>query len=307
MRYIDFHCDTMLKYYLANENRQENETYHVTSRKLATGQCLIQCLAHFDDRERSHYSFPQILDFIKNTDTLIANIPLYKKIGSVRETDVNKVNVMYTVEDAGSLNSNIDRIKVLYDMGVRIIGLTWNYQNCLASPNSSNMILMNSGLTPFGMDAVDYMDELGIIVDVSHISDKSFYDVAKRMKRPFIASHSNARGLTFHPRNLTDPMIKLLAEKGGVIGVNFAKNFLGNADITRIDDIVAHIKYIADVGGIDVVALGSDFDGIEDELEIKDASGMPLLAEALSKAGFSTGDVEKIFFANAFRVLRQYV
>ena len=150
------------------------------------------------------------------------------------------------------------------------------------------------------------MEELGIIIDVSHLSDKGFYDVLKYTEKPFVASHSGSRSVCPVARNLSDDMIRLLSKRGGVTGVNYCSAFIedGNEEFTSIDGILRHIRHIADVGGIDCVGLGSDFDGIGNRLEIKDCSGMPKLYEAL-KSYFSEEEIEKIFYKNVLRVYRE--
>ena len=157
---------------------------------------------------------------------------------------------------------------------------------------------------------VKEMNRLGIIIDVSHLSDAGFYDVLKYTTGPFVASHSNARAVCNHCRNLTDDMIRELAKRGGVTGINYAADFLrevpeGEKNFSYISDMVKHIKHIVEVGGIDCVGLGSDFDGIEQNLEMKDASYLPQLADALRAEGFSEEDIEKIFYKNVLRVFKE--
>ncbi|MEL7597882.1 MAG: membrane dipeptidase, partial [Clostridiaceae bacterium] len=131
------------------------------------------------------------------------------------------------------------------------------------------------------------------------------YDVVKYSKAPFIASHSNARALTNNPRNLTDKMIKLLSEKGGIIGLNFFGEFLGGDEYSKIDDMVRHINHIKNIGGIDVICIGSDFDGINSKLEINNIGEIDKLLASLTKNGFSENEIEKIFYKNALRLLKE--
>jgi membrane dipeptidase len=163
---------------------------------------------------------------------------------------------------------------------------------------------MNKGLTAFGREVVHEMNRLGMIIDVSHLSDKGFYDVAELSEAPFIASHSNSRSIKENSRNLTDEMIKLLAQKGGVTGINFFGSFLSNDNLSRVDDMVRHIKHIKSVGGIEVIALGTDFDGIEGELEIKNIGEIGILLQGLEKGGFSQEEIDKISYKNAARIIK---
>lgn len=218
-----------------------------------------------------------------------------------------KIGALFTIEDLGVIGSDIEKLRTAYDRGVRIASLTWNHENTLAFPNSAKPAVMEKGLKPFGVQAVEVMNELGIVVDVSHLSDGGFWDVVKFSKKPFIATHSNSRAVTDHPRNLTDEMIKALAEKGGVMGLNFAPDFLSGrkGKVSRIDDMVRHIIHIRNVGGSDVLAIGTDFDGIEGKLEIATPADMPLLEAALQKAGLNDENLEKMWQRNIIRVFKE--
>ena len=148
------------------------------------------------------------------------------------------------------------------------------------------------------------MNELGMIIDVSHLNDGGFYDVAKISKKPFIASHSNSRYITNHSRNLTDDMIKVISNSGGVIGMNFCNYFLGDSSVATIDDIIKHIKHIVNIGGVDVVAMGTDFDGIPNKVEIEDISQMHKLQDRLLSSGFKEYEIEKMMYKNTLRVFK---
>lgn len=166
---------------------------------------------------------------------------------------------------------------------------------------------MELGLKPFGKEAVVYMQqELGMLVDVSHLSDGGFYDVAALCQKPFIASHSNARALSPHPRNLSDKMLGILGEKGGVAGLNFYGCFLNEdirCDRSRAKRIAQHARYMADKGGVECVGLGSDFDGIDGNMELTGCEKMPLLWDALKEEGFHESEIEKIAHQNVLRVI----
>ena len=157
---------------------------------------------------------------------------------------------------------------------------------------------------------VAYMQELGMLVDVSHLSDGGFRDVAEICTKPFVATHSNARAVGPHQRNLTDEQIRILADKGGVMGMNFYPMFL-NPDMNRDEAsaamIARHVRHIADVGGVDVVGIGTDFDGFEGKNEIMSSDRMPLLADALKAEGFTEEEIAKIYFRNVLRVMKDAV
>ena len=147
------------------------------------------------------------------------------------------------------------------------------------------------------------MNRLGMLIDVSHLSDKGFYDVARLSQKPFVASHSNARAVEGHSRNLTDEMLVVLAEKGGVTGLNLEPIFLGGGG--TLEAMTKHISHMRNVAGIDVIAIGTDFDGTSPLTAIKNAGEMGLLCNALEKAGFSSGDIEKVMYRNTERVMRK--
>lgn len=217
-----------------------------------------------------------------------------------------KLSAVFTIEDGRAVQGKMENIKRFYDMGVRAMTLTWNFENCFGAPNSKDPAIMNKGLTDFGKEAIVYMQELGMLVDVSHLSDGGFYDVANICKKPFVATHSNARALCPHQRNLKDDMIRLLGNAGGVTGLNFGPEFL-NEDITCKDStaklMAKHARHIANLGGVDCVAVGSDFDGIEGNLEISSPAKMELLADALKAEGFTAAEVDKIANGNVLRVM----
>ena len=166
---------------------------------------------------------------------------------------------------------------------------------------------MEKGLKPFGIDTVRRMGELGMIVDVSHASDGSFWDVIRYAGGPIVASHSNCRTLCNHPRNLSDEMMKALAEKGGVSGLNLYGVFLGTRNESRIDEMAAHILHMINVGGSDFPAIGTDFDGFRgmDVMEISKLSELEKLWYYLKKKGLSEDQLEKIWNGNVLRILHE--
>jgi len=219
-----------------------------------------------------------------------------------------KMSGILTFEDGRIVDGSLEKMKKYYDMGIRLITLTWNGENCFGYPCSKDADAMNKGLKSFGKEAIEYMNELGILIDVSHLSDGGFWDVAELSKAPFIASHSNCRSLSPHQRNLTDEMIKKMAEKGGVSGINFAPQFL-DSDITAKDSTLEllslHLRKMIDVGGEDFPALGSDLDGIGGNLEVGCISKMGLIFDRLKADGVSERVIEKIAYKNAFRVIKE--
>jgi membrane dipeptidase len=218
-----------------------------------------------------------------------------------------KISSILAVEDGVIIGDKLERIKEIFDKGVRLVTLTWNFENEIGFPSSDDAKSHKLGLKPFGIETVREMNKHGMIIDVSHLSEGGFYDVAKYSEKSFVASHSCARSLCDHRRNLTDDQLKVLGEKGGMVGVNFCSDFLReNSNYATIDDISRHVRYMVDKAGIESVGLGSDFDGIECELEFKDYSGYPKLIDNLSKY-FTYDQMEKICFENALRIFRENI
>lgn len=310
MKLIDLHCDTMSKIIISEKETglKEND-FQVDLKKLLKADSLAQFFALYIDIEEKDNYFEYCLEMLdrfyqelKKNNEKIAIARNYEEM--MQNERNGKISAFLTIEEGGILKGKLYNLRNFYRLGVRLITLTWNYPNQIGYPNYKKEY-MTKGLTPFGKDVVREMNRLGMIIDVSHLSDQGFFDVASISTKPFIASHSNARSVRNHPRNLTDEMIKILAEKGGVMGINFCANFLGNNAVSRIEDIVVHIKHIRKVGGIDVIAIGSDYDGINCQLEICNIGEMNKLLNALEKNGFSSEEIEKIFFKNAKRVIKE--
>jgi len=230
----------------------------------------------------------------------IQHVLSYQDVESVYES--GKIGALMSIEEGGVLGGDLDKLKQAYQDGVRLITLTWNYPNGLGEPHCGEQ---HKKLTPKGIEFVEAMQDLGIIVDCSHLNDAGTEQLGDILDVPFVASHSNAREVTAHTRNLPDNLIKLIADKGGVIGLNFAQSFLGTSPISRIEDIVKHGLYLINKGGEDVVALGTDFDGIKPNTEIKDASEMYRLYDAFKEVGLSVEQCEKLFWKNADRLLKE--
>lgn len=199
-------------------------------------------------------------------------------------------------------DGSFERLRSLYDAGVRLITLTWNTPNDISDTNLVSR--KNGGLTPFGIRALAEMNRLGIMADVSHISDKGFWNVLEYSKKPVIASHSDSRTLCRHSRNLTDDMFISLAEKGGVAGINFCTAFLGGSE--DIDSIIRHIEHFAGLRGTENIGIGSDFDGI-DRLPggIDGAESTYKIFDALLKMNYTEESVKGIAWGNFRRVFGQ--
>ncbi|MGL5346961.1 MAG: dipeptidase [Peptostreptococcaceae bacterium] len=308
MKIVDLHCDTIDKLMEdSNSNLFENN-YSVDIKKLKTSNSLAQVFALYFDlekyRDNPYSRFNEMYNkFIEQVNQHSEHISLAKSYNDIIKNEhKNRISAILSIEEGGALNGKIENLNKVYDKGVRLITLTWNYENEIGYPHNSSK---NLGLKPFGIEVVEKMNELGMIIDVSHINDYGFYEVSQISKKPFIASHSNSRAITNHSRNLTDDMIKVLANSGGITGINFCKFFLGNKPTSNIDDMIEHIKHIVNIGGIDVVALGTDFDGIPNGLEIENIGDIYMLEDRLSRVGFKSSEIDKIMYKNTMRVFKE--
>jgi len=218
-----------------------------------------------------------------------------------------KVCGLLAMEGAEPLMGELAALRVYHRLGLRMLSFAWNYRTPFADGLGAKR--SESKLPELGVQALEEASRLGIVFDVSHLTDSVFWDVCDLMKKPFIASHSNARALCDHPRNLTDDMIKALADNGGVTGMNFAPAFVTkegkDADVSRLVD---HIDHIVKLVGPDHVGLGSDFDGIGNPPKgLEDVSKMPNITRELVGRGYSDEDILKILGGNHLRVFKQVI
>ena len=318
MMIADLHCDTLLVLRMTGRNLDDIDA-HINVEKLRRGGALLQSFAIFTPtgaESRIYRLSESPWEFFLNSVELyenqlercMADIGPMRSMADLRKNMAEgKISAMLTLEDAVCLEGDIARVQKLYDCGVRLVTLTWNYENSLGFPNSEDPTLHAKGLKDFGIEAVSEMNRLGMLVDVSHLSEGGFYDVARESKKPFVASHSCARALCEHSRNLTDAQLRTLADCGGVCGVNFYSAFLSpGSEFSLNEEILRHMEYISNKAGIESVALGSDFDGITCGLEMKDYSGMARLAELIEKR-FGGDNAERILRGNALRVLTDVI
>lgn len=313
----DMHCDTVVCRVAQSKGsivlRQNNEQLDLE--RLRAAGVLVQCFAIFipsgpGNEARleglSPYEFFHMAygyyktELEKNADILR---PALCCDDVMKNDAAGYMSSLLTVEDGMLLDGKLERVDELYEKGVRLITLTWNTENSLGYPNAPEGPDTVHGLKDFGFRAMARMNELGMIVDVSHLSDAGFYDVARHCKKPFVASHSNARALWDAKRNLTDDMLKLLADKGGMTGLNFATHFLGDEPLTTAEMLLRHAKHIVNVAGEDALGFGSDFDGISPTLAFGGCEGFPEII-ALFERHFTPRQMDKLTHGNFLRILK---
>ena len=256
----------------------------------------------------------EIQDAVKKELEYIDDIILIAKNYNdiIKAQKENKLYIFIGFEGLISIDDNIDLIDEYYEFGARHASLTWNEENKLATGIRGDS---NRGLTSLGKKAIKKMQEKGMIVDVSHLNDKSFFDVIDITSAPIIASHSNARALCGSMRNLTDEQLKAVRDVNGVIGYNSYKNFTDeNIDKQTLNRAVDHIKYIADKIGIDHIGLGFDYNEYFEDEEVPPAvKGLENASKSydiiikLKEAGFNNEEIEKIEYKNFHRIIKEII
>ncbi len=325
MKVWDLHCDTLNELRYAQLDGVPlsfaQNALHVDLAKLKQGDYFLQCFAAFINLgDTTHDPLVTALEQIDIFHAVMAQYkdeiaPVYTAADINANFAAGKLSAMLTVEEAGCCKGNVAVLRQLYALGVRMMSLTWNHPNEIANPNSAPTDAVHvwpcapnteTGLTAQGIDFVAEMERLKMMIDVSHLSDKGFWDVIQHTKRPFAASHSNCRALSPHCRNLTDEMIVALANRGGIAGLNYCAGFIDHKANececeNRVAYIAKHAAHFKKVGGMDMIALGSDFDGIEKMCDMKHCGDLPMLERALRAEGFTEAETEAIFYRNAMR------
>ncbi len=309
MLILDAHCDTITTIMKSGEGLQKNDC-HIDLTRLKEFDSYVQFFAAFISPEHARMgALSRTLSIIdklyqeialnKNDITLCRNYQDIIKAGQDK-----KVAAVLTIEGGEALEGSLPALRMLYELGVRGMTLTWNYRNQIADGVLDGM--SKGGLTPFGREVVGEMNRLGMLVDISHLSETGFWDVISLSKAPIIASHSNAKKLCSHVRNLTDRQLLALKETGGVTGLNLYPLFLADSGKANIKDAVSHIEYIVSLTGEDTLGLGSDFDGIECAPEgLEGVQFYPVLLNELLKLNYSEALVRKIAGGNFLRVIEE--
>ena len=321
MKIADMHGDSIFMMWYNRKNGIASELakndLHMDIEKMQKADYLAQNFALFvnqgsgeDPYEEAMAEYKIFVEEMEKNKDKISQVFKYEDI--LENERKGKLSAILTLEEGEICKGDIKKLEEFYGYGARMMALTWNYDNSLSTANVNkatwkrNYSGNRAGLTETGIEFIERMEELGMIPDVSHMSDEGIEDLLQVAKKPFVASHSNARSLCNHPRNLTDDFLKRMGEKGCVIGTNFASIFLKeNADYSKNEWIVDHICYMVDKAGIESVGFGTDFDGIECGLEIENCSNMPVLAELLKQRGMSEEQVERIFYKNIMRLYKE--
>jgi membrane dipeptidase len=303
-RAIDLHVDTPWQVKFKGRSVDLTEG-HATMGALASGKYggIVYPIYIAD---YLHGGNPTIQDADEIFDTVEAIIARHDLLWAATKgpTPPDKVTAYVAIEGAGAFAADIAQIDRFIARGVVFVGPVHARDNALAT--SATGTDKKAGLTDLGKKFCERVYERGAIVDVSHMSDRAFDDlatIAERIGAPIVATHSNARSVANHPRNLTDDQLRRIAKSGGIAGVNFHAGFLSTSGKAKLSDAIKNAQRMIEIAGVDHVAIGSDFDGATPPDDLADASYLPAFAQALRAAGVSAEDVHKIFSENAKRVI----
>lgn len=301
MNIFDLHCDTLFK---ANEKAGSiiDNDYEFSFKKALKYNKYTQVMAVWIPDE---YRLENAEKLVEQCYTLLQQ-ELAKSNEFKQITDFSKLcdyGIILAIEGGSALAGKLENIKKYREMGVRFLTLTWNGSNEIGDGIKCEN---PKGLTDFGKKAIPLLEKNGIIIDVSHASEPLFWNVAELAQKPFVATHSNSRAYCSHMRNLTDEQFKHICKIGGIVGLNFHRFFLtddGNANFSHIQK---HLEHFLSLGGENVVALGSDFDGADMPECIKGAESMADLYEYLLSKNYNEALLEKLFYSNAVEFLKKY-
>lgn len=306
MKLFDLHCDTIGECY-KNKVSLRHNNLNVSLEKGTAFESYTQVFAIWipDElrKEKATGYFNKVCDYFD--DELSLNKDLITRFNGNKNDD-KRIKAILAVEGGAALGGNIDNLYNLYDRGVRILTLTWNADNEIAS----GAFCETGGLTDFGKKVVRQMEKLKMVIDVSHLNRESFFDVAENTNLPFIASHSNpdiVKTDEGKKRNLTDEQIAVIKEKNGLIGLNFYKAFLDVDNKTGVDALKVHLDYLLNKGCEKIIALGSDFDGCDVTDGINGLESMNEVYNALLKSGYDKTLVDDLFYYNAKHFFKRVI
>jgi membrane dipeptidase len=327
---VDAHHDILMDVFKQRRRGTKARLNSYWGPKLAAGGVNVQVLPVYIDSDYLPESALRVTlrmiesyhADLEDDDSLIAPASSFQDIE--KRLAEGKIPAILGIEGAEGLGSNLDLFHTMYRLGVRVIGLTWNHRNAFADGTGEQET--NGGLTKLGFEAIREMNQLNILIDVSHINQACFFDVLESTDTTVIASHSNARGIFDHPRNLSDEQIKSLAENGGVMGLLIHPGII-DPDKPTISRCVDHLAYVSDLVGVDHVGLGTDFtsdalaEPIDEELAklamvdvevlrsgikgLNRIDDLPNLTTEMVRRGFSEEEIEKILGKNFLRVFKK--
>ena len=325
---IDSHCDTPMFFHYPQVNIVENDKLwvdpadfgekdeqpllyeiKVDARKMRQGRVdavfMVAYIPQSTPADETYGKADRLLNTIitqaKGSGNRISIATSYAELCNNKRNGIP--TVFLGIENGCALAGNLDNIDYFYRLGVRYITLCHNGDNLLCDSAMQSLDTHN-GLSEFGRQVVLKMNAVGMMVDVSHVGEKSFWDAVALSTKPIIASHSCCKALRNHPRNLTDEQIRAIALSGGVVQICLYKHFLADTDVATVADAVKHIKHVVELVGVDYVGIGSDFDGGGEIAGATSENQLINITKALIKEGFDDDEISKILGGNLLRVFR---
>lgn len=287
---FDCHCDTLTKAMEYHQNLYDNKL-HIDIKSLNKFDSPVQIFAIWLEKQYLSRAFRNTLEVI---DFFNEQTKKYSEYITSDYNETNKLRAILSVEGGEAIEGSIEKLNILYEKGIRLMTLTWNYKNEIGSGALSEC---GDGLTEFGKRVVREMNKLNMVIDVSHLNEKGFWDVYNITDKPFIATHSNAYTICRHPRNLKSQQIRAIMETDGIIGINLYPVFI-DGEKGKTDNILRHIDYFLNITDGNNIAMGCDFDGIGICPEnIENVSDLPYLYNIVSDK-FTKNIADKIFYDN---------
>ncbi len=307
LQLFDLHCDSILNYKELNSDflcKDTQFSLNQLNKMNKYCQTMAVCIPDQDRGNSAKKFFENHVAYLqrilKKQKYLVEQVLAFDDISRI--INLKKCAIILTVESGAVLGGDLDYIQELSKQGVKIMGLVWKQDNELASGWETKEGAWRydpKGLTEFGKQVVKKMEEVNMIVDVAHLTDMGFDDLCQIAKKPFIASHSNARSICNHRRNLSDWQIREIIQRKGLIGINLFQPFLSEKEIGDLDDLYRHIDHILSLGGEDVLSCGSDFDGADIHYDLDTPLKFANSAEYLLQRGVKESIINKIYYDNA--------
>lgn len=291
---FDLHADTISLALNSNKNIYKNDLHIDLMRGMEIDEWVQTFALFIEDKYIDNGAlnyFKRQYNFFKEQTNKY--LDFYNDFLKTKKIQKNKCNYILSVEGGSMLEGNIENIDELLKRNIKIFTLTWNGENEIAGG-----VCSKARLKPFGKDVIKRLQENNIIVDVSHLNQNSFYDVANISTRPIIATHSNSKKICNNKRNLTDEQVKYIIDNNGLIGINYYTYFVNGENECTIDEMCNHMEHILSLGGEHILCLGSDFDGANVSSQIKDIKGVEKLYNSMIKY-FKKDIADKIIFENA--------
>ena len=303
---VDGHCDTIQVALDRNVDLEEESLSFNLKQAIKKAPILQMTAAYISPKYEK--SFQRACDIINHFERQVKKYPeellqIKNKEDILKVEQEKKIGCLLTIENGRAIEDKLENVEYFYNKGVKVMSITWNEDNLLGC---GALTKQDNGLTEFGKQYVQKLNEKKIIVDVSHSSERTFWDTMKINERPIVATHSCCYSLCQHPRNLKDEQIKQIARNDGIVGICYCTNFLSETGIAGTKEIAKHISHIANLVGVDYVGLGSDFDGLEENeipTDLKNIGQIDNLVQELRKIGFQKEEIEKIMGENWIRTL----